>query len=72
MTTKPILFTHPDCSYSDVFRSELEEDNIDYEEVDMSKQPEKWDDLLKLTGGEKITPVFLEDGKVTIGYEGVG
>ncbi len=72
MCKNPILLTHPDCSYSDIFRSELDEDNIEYTEIDLSKHPEKWKDLLKITDGERITPVYFEDGKVTIGYEGVG
>jgi len=72
MPAKSVLYTHPECNYSDIFRSELNEDNIEYEEIDLSIYPEKWNELEKLTGGEKITPVFIENGKVTIGYEGVG
>ena len=45
MPVKSVLFTHPECSYSDIFRSELNEDNIEYEEIDLSIHPEKWDEL---------------------------
>ena len=29
-------------------------------------------ELEALTNGERITPVLVEDGKVTIGYHGIG
>ena len=45
MTIKSVLYTHPECNYSDIFRSELNEDNIEYEEIDLSIHPEKWDEL---------------------------
>lgn len=43
---------------------------VDYVEIDVSKQPDKIPDLEKLTGGERLTPVMVEDGNVIIGFKG--
>ena len=41
-----------------------------YTEIDLSKQPEMIPSLLELTNGERITPVIVNNGEVTIGYKG--
>jgi hypothetical protein len=43
---------------------------VAYLEVDVSKQKDKIPELQKLTGGERVTPVIVENGKVTIGFKG--
>ena len=43
---------------------------VDFIEIDVSKQREKIPDLEKLTGGERLTPVMVENGNVIIGYKG--
>ena len=51
---------------------ELDEQGKTYKEVDLGDYPERWPEVEELTGGDKITPVLVEDGKVTIGYRGIG
>jgi glutaredoxin len=53
-------------------RLDLAEKGTQYEEVDLGKHPEKWTEVEELTKGDRITPVLLQDGKVTIGYKGIG
>ena len=43
---------------------------IDYAEIDISKKPDQLPALLELTNGERVTPVIVEDGVVTIGFKG--
>ena len=43
---------------------------VDYVEIDVSKQPEKIPDLEQLTGGERLTPVMVENGNIIIGFKG--
>ena len=43
---------------------------VAYLEVDLSKEEEKIPDLLALTNGERVTPVIVEGGAVTIGFKG--
>ena len=74
MTTETtrMLYTHPACSYSDALRHELVSDGVVFTEIDIAKQPEMVSEVLKLTGGERITPVMVEGEVVTVGYRGVG
>jgi hypothetical protein len=41
-----------------------------YTEIDLSKQTDQIPALLELTSGERITPVIVQDGAVTIGFKG--
>ena len=67
-----VLYTHPDCSYSDALKDELDELAIDYEEIDLALNPDMWEKVEELTGGEKITPVMVTAGNVEVGFHGVG
>ena len=71
-TTTIIIYTHPDCNYSDVQREEFVKGGVEFTEIDVNLHPEAIDDLVKLTGGERITPVVVEGDTVTVGYHGVG
>ena len=72
MVEKLLLYTHPDCSYSDALKDEFNSEGREYEEIDLSIRPEAWVDLEKLTDGERITPVMVHNGEVTVGFHGVG
>ena len=67
-----MLYTHPECTYSDALKAELDEAGTAYEEINLALRPEAWADLEQLTGGERITPVLVENGSVAVGYHGVG
>lgn len=70
---KAVMYTHPECGYCSLLKEEFERDGVSYEEIDVSKQPEMWAEVQKLTGGDKITPVtVMGDGSVKIGYKGKG
>ena len=66
------IYTHPDCAYSQAAKSDLQRDCIYFEEIDVTVVPGSIEKLEALTGGERITPVIIDDGKVTVGYGGVG
>lgn len=65
-----VLYTHPDCAYSAAAKMDYRKRKIAYLEIDVSKQMDKIPELEKLTGGERVTPVIVENGKVTIGFKG--
>ena len=65
-----ILYTHPDCAFSSAAKMDYRKRKVAYEEVDLSKQQDRVPELLALTNGERITPVIVEDGVVTIGFKG--
>jgi glutaredoxin len=66
------MYTHPDCSYSDDARNEFLQNDIPFREIDLSVTPEAWEEVERLTGGERITPVIVEGELVTVGFHGVG
>lgn len=65
-----VIYTHPDCSFSAAAKMEYRRSKTAYTEIDVSKQPDRIPALLELTNGERITPVIVQDGAVTIGYKG--
>ena len=68
-----LVFTHPTCGYCDLLKDDLRDSGTPYEEVDVSKQPDQWSEVERLSGGDRITPVMVTaEGEVEIGYKGIG
>ena len=65
-----IIYTHPDCAYSSAAKMDYRKRKVEYTEIDLSKQADQIPALLTLTDGERITPVIVENGEVTIGFKG--
>ncbi len=65
-----VIYTHPDCSFSAAAKMEYRRSKTAYTEIDLAKQPDQIPALLELTNGERITPVIVQDGAITIGYKG--
>ena len=72
MAAGVLLYTHPECSFSDALKEELDTAGTVYDEIDLALRPEAWADLEALTDGERITPVMVEGEAVSIGFHGVG
>ena len=68
--TEIVLYTHPDCPFSAQAKMHYRRQRVAYTEIDVSKQPDQIPALLGLSGGERITPIIVENGVVTIGFEG--
>ena len=71
-TTTIIIYTHPECSYSAAAKDDYQKSGVEFQEIDVTLQPEAIPELERLTGGERITPVIVEGETVTVGYHGVG
>ena len=65
-----ILYTHPDCAFSAAAKMDYRKRKVTYEDVDLSKQEDRIPELLALTNGERVTPVIVDNGNVTIGFKG--
>lgn len=72
MPEQMVVYTHPDCTYSNALKEELQDSGTVFEEVDLALNPELWEKVEELTGGERITPVSVEGTSVTVGFHGVG
>ena len=46
-----VIYTHPDCGYSDAARDEFVQNDILFREIDLSVTPEAWQEVERLTGG---------------------
>ena len=71
-TSQPevVIYTHPDCAYSAAAKMDYRKRNVPFLEIDVSKERDKIPELLKLTDGERLTPVIVEDGHATVGFKG--
>jgi glutaredoxin len=67
-----VVYTRPDCSYSDALLHDLEKDGVEYKQIDLSMFPELIPEVERLTGGERVTPVMVEGDLVIVGYHGIG
>ena len=67
-----VVYSHPDCNYSDALKDELNELGITLEDIDLSREPDKWAIVEELSGGERITPVMVTGDVVEVGFHGVG
>jgi glutaredoxin len=65
-----ILYTHPDCAFSAAAKMDYRKRQVDFVEIDVSKQPDRIPDLEQLTGGERLTPVMVENGNIIVGFKG--
>ena len=68
--TTVLLYTHPDCAFSAAAKMDFRQRKIEYIEIDVSKQKDKVPELEQLTGGQRLTPVIVENGQVTVGFKG--
>ena len=70
--SKLIVYTRPECSYSDALMYDLDKDGVVYERIDLEEHPEHIPEVERLTGGERVTPVMVEGELVIVGYNGIG
>ena len=49
MSESIVLYTHPDCSYSDALKEELTDLALDFEEINLALNPEVWEKVEELT-----------------------
>ena len=68
--TTILLYTHPDCAFSAAAKMDFRQRKIEYVEIDVSLQKDKVPELEQLTGGQRLTPVIVENGQVTVGFKG--
>ena len=72
MADEIVVYTHPDCTYSDALKDELSDLAVDYKEINLALNPDMWNKVEELTGGERITPVMVTSDSVEVGFHGVG
>lgn len=67
------LYGSAGCPYTREMRKSLEWRNCEFEEYDVDADPDALARMLQATGGQRIVPVLVENGKATqIGWQGRG
>ncbi|MBI2003369.1 MAG: glutaredoxin family protein [Parcubacteria group bacterium] len=61
------IYTTSTCVYCKGAKEYFKEKGIQYEEVNLSEEPDKVQEMVQLTGQMGV-PVILIDGKVIVGF----
>jgi len=64
---KATLYTAPGCPFCVIVKKYLERNNIKFDEVDVSKDQKKKEELKAMSGQENVPVVDIE-GKIIVGY----
>ena len=70
MMADVIMYTKPGCPYCAAAREHYQKKNIPFDEINVIDNPAAQKKLLALSKGERIVPVIIDGGKVTIGWDG--
>jgi glutaredoxin len=65
---KIIVYSRSDDPYSDMVKNLLKYHRIDFDNIDVSRDPEAFKQLMKDSGQTK-TPVLMVDGKAYVGFD---
>lgn len=61
------IYTTPTCAYCKAAKEYFKENNVNYEEIDLGKNPDRVQELIQVSGQMGV-PVILIDGKVIKGF----
>ncbi len=64
---KVVIYTTPICPYCIIIKNYLKRNNISFEEIDISKDKKKAEEMKKKSNQENV-PVVDVDGAIIIGY----
>ena len=62
------IYTTPTCGYCHMAKDWFDENNIEYEEIDVSAQPDKRNELVEKTG-QMAVPVIEVGEEIIIGFD---
>ena len=65
-----LLYTTSGCPHCDAMRAALAARGVAVDEIDVGVRRELVPELLKLTGGRRVVPVVVEDGKILVAPDG--
>ena len=65
---KVIVYTSDVCPYCVMVKNFLKQNNVEFEEVNLSKNKEKAEEIAKKSGVRSV-PVTEIDGEIVVGYD---
>ncbi len=66
------IYTKPGCPYCAAAKRHFDQKGFSYKEVNTAGDPAALREMLGLNGGRRRVPTIVEDGSVTVGFEGGG
>ena len=66
---KITIYSTPTCSYCLMAKDYFAENGVEFEDVDVSIDAERREEMLGLTGGQMGVPVIVIDGEVVFGFD---
>ncbi|MCH7690850.1 MAG: glutaredoxin [candidate division Zixibacteria bacterium] len=64
------IYTKQGCPYCAAALKHYTEQGTEFKQIDIHDTPGAKEEVLKLTKGQEIVPVIVEDGQVTAGFGG--
>jgi len=61
-----VLYTRDGCTYCERLRADLAAGPDRVIEVNLSREPQATAEFLKVTGGRRIVPVVVRDGRIDV------
>ncbi len=65
-----LLYVIAGCPHCDALRAALAARGATVEEIDVGVRKQAIPELLKLTGGRRVVPVVIEEGRVSVAPDG--
>lgn len=65
-----LIFGKDSCPYTEAAREDCARRKVPFQYVNVKKDRAELDRMLQFSGGQRRVPVIVEDGKVTIGFDG--
>ena len=65
------MYTKTGCPYCKAAKESFEKQGVAFTEINVTNNPEKITELERLAGARKV-PVIVDNGKVTVGFNGSG
>jgi glutaredoxin len=65
-----LIFGKDSCPYTAAAREDYAARGIAFEYVDVKRNSARLAEMLKYSGGRRAVPVIVEEGVVTIGFDG--
>ena len=64
------LYTKPGCPYCAAARDDFQRRRVQYTERDVKADAAALRQMLELNGGQRKVPTIVQEGKVTVGFNG--
>ena len=65
-----LIFGKDSCPYTTAARDDYAARGVAFEYVNVKKNPARLQEMLNHSGGRRAVPIIVDEGRVTIGFEG--